>query len=98
MKFEIYCNHGVLGAEKRNVWTYNVEHSRGVCSEKFIVRLPENDSFKIYESATGELMVESSWGWQYTINEVLNGEEKPCFYALDKHKAAHRVYLEIVEE
>ena len=43
-------------------------------------------------------MVEASWGWQYTINEVLNGEEKPCFYALDKHKAAHRVYLEIVEE
>ena len=98
MKFEIYCNHGVLGAEKRNVYTYGGEHFRAVCSDKLTVRLPENDSFKIYETAMGELMVESSWGWQYTINEVLNGEENPCFYALDKHKAAHRVYLEIVEE
>lgn len=24
--FEIYCNYGMLGAEKRNVYTYGCEH------------------------------------------------------------------------
>lgn len=44
-EFQIYCNHGVLGAEKRNVYTYSNQHAHAVCSDKISVRLPENDDF-----------------------------------------------------
>lgn len=43
-------------------------------------------------------MVESEWGFCYEINEILEGDENPCFYALDRDKKGHRVYLKIVEE
>lgn len=98
MRFEIYRNYGVLGAEKRSIYTYGGEHFRAFCSDKLIVKLPENKSFKIHETVTGEFTVESSWGWQYAISEVLKGNEKPCFFALDDHKRIHRVDLEIVEQ
>ena len=97
-KFEIYCNYGVLGSEKRNIYTYGHEHIYATCSDKLTVVLPENDVFSIYKNVMGELMVESSWGWQYGINEVLQGKENPCFYAIDSDKNGHRVQLEIVEE
>ena len=42
----------------------------------------------------GDLAVESAWGWQYSINDVLQGDEKPCFYAIDKDGDGHRVYLD----
>lgn len=43
-------------------------------------------------------MVETEWGFCYEINEILEGNETPCFYALDRDKKGHRVYLKIVEE
>lgn len=97
-KFEIYCNYGVLAAEKRKVYTYGAEHEHATCSDKLTVVLPENDVFSLYESEMGELMVDASWGWQYSINEVLQGDVNPCFYAIDKDGKGHRVQLKIVEE
>ncbi len=97
-KFEIYCNYGVLAAEKRKVYTYGAEHAHAVCSDKLTVVLPENDVFSLYESEMGELMADASWGWQYSINEVLQGDVNPCFYAIDKDGKGHRVQLKIVEE
>ena len=97
-KFEIYCNYGVLAAEKRKVYTYGAEHAHATCSDKLTVVLPENDVFSLYESEMGELMVDASWGWQYSINEVLQGDVNPCFYAIDKDGKGHRVQLKIVEE
>ena len=94
-KIEIYENFGVLGDEKRSVYTYGGEHYRATCSDRIRVSLPENKYFKIYETATGELAVESSWGWNYSIDEVLQGKEKPCFFAVDKEQNGHRVYLGI---
>lgn len=96
-KIEIYENFGVLGAEKRSVYTYGGEHPQATCSEKIAVTLPQNENFRLYETATGELAVESSWGWNYSINEVLQGEEKPCFFAVDKEQNGHRVYLDVCE-
>lgn len=41
--FKIYKNYGVLGAEKRNIYTYGSEHPLSDCSEEITVQLPEND-------------------------------------------------------
>lgn len=95
--FTIYCNYGVLGREKRNVYTYGGEESTATCSDEMTVRLPENKTFSLYENVFGKLMVESAWGRCYDINDVLQGDEKPCFFAKDKDMAEHRVYLELVD-
>ncbi len=95
-EFNIYCNYGVLTREKRNVYTYGSQHPTATCSDKMTVQLPENNVFTIYENNIGELIVESSWGWKYDINEVLQGDNQPCFYALDKDGNGHRIYLKEV--
>ena len=95
-KFEIFCNYGVLGAENRNVYTYGAKHAAATCSDVMTVELPENEFFSIYETVTGALAVESSWGLPYDINDVLQGNDKPCFFAIDTDKKGHRVYLKEV--
>lgn len=94
--FSIYRNYGVLGAEKRNVHTYGCEHPAGVCADEMNVALPENNCFQVYETAAGGLAVDSAWGWNYSINDVLEGDKRPCFYALDKDGNGHRVYLDVM--
>lgn len=95
-RFEIYKNYGVLGAEKRGVFTYGVPASTATCSDKFLVELSENKYFSLYYNTMDQLMVESSWGGHYTVNEVLYGNEKPCFIALENGKE-RMVYLKEVE-
>lgn len=95
-KIEIYCNYGVLAAEKRNVYTYGGEHQHATCSDRMTVIVPEE--WKLYKNTFGATMVEAPWGECYEINELLQGNEKPCFYALDKEMKGHRVYLEEVNE
>lgn len=92
-EFKIYCNYGVLSAEKRKVYTYGAEASTAVCSDEMLVRLPENTWFNIFETQMGRLAVETSWGSKYDINEVLQGDEAPSFYAVDKNGEGHRVTL-----
>lgn len=91
---EIYKNYGVLAAEKRNVYTFGAPHATATCSDKITVVVPEG--WTIYQNQSGQTMVTAPWGWDYEINEVLHGNEKPCFYALDKNMKGHRVYLEEV--
>ena len=86
-----------LEQKKRAVYTYGGEHYRATCSERIKVSLPENKYFKLYETATGELAVQSAWGWTYSIDEVLQGNKVPCFFALDKNQDGRRVYLDICE-
>lgn len=93
MQFEIYKNYGVLGADKRAVYTYGGEHHTAKCSDKMTVELPENEYFSFYKNYMDQLMVESSWGGHYDVNEVLKGNEKPCFIAIDDTGKEHRVYL-----
>ena len=92
-EFKIYCNYGVLSAEKRNVYTYGAEASTAVCSDEMLVRLPENAWFSMMKTQMGRLAVETSWGSKYDINEVLQGNEAPSFYAVDKNGEGHRVML-----
>lgn len=99
MLITIYKNYGVLSAEKRSIYTYGAPETSAICSDIINVQLPENSFFSVYTTVMNDLAVESSWGGVYSINDVLQGDEKPCFFAIDNDGNGHRVYLEeIVEE
>lgn len=91
---EIYCNYGTLGAEKRNVYTCGQQSSTAVCSDKMMVEIP--DGWDLYETESGEMVAQAPWGFQYQINEVLEGNEKPYIYAIDQDGKGHRMELKIV--
>lgn len=94
---DIYCNYGVLGAEKRNVYTYGAPHFRGVCSDQMTVIIP--DGWELYETISGSTGVTAPWGWDYELNEVLsdlNGH--PVFKAMDKNGRPKTAYLYTEEE
>lgn len=91
---EIYKNYGVLAAEKRNVYTYGREHAHAVCSDKLTVEIPED--FDVCESVTGDMLVETPWGGTYLVNDILKGDQAPCFSAYDKDGKLHTAKLKIV--
>lgn len=93
---EIYKNYGVLGSEKISVYSFGGQHPCAICSDKMTVAVP--DGWEIFQSQAGQTMVTAPWGWNYEINEVLQGNEKPCFYAIDKNMDEHKVYLEEVKK
>lgn len=93
MKIKIYRNYGVLAAEKRNIYTYGAPYNTADCWEELTVETPEG--WEPFENTMGKLMVKAPWGWDYEINEVLQGNERPCFSALDKDMKGHRAYLVI---
>lgn len=95
MNIKIYCNYGVLAAEKRNIYTYGAPHGTATCYDEMMVEIPEG--WEAHESNTGKLTVTAPWGWDYDIDEVLQGNEKPCFYALDKNMNGHRQFLKITD-
>ncbi len=96
-QFKIFANYGVLGAEKRIVYSYMAPRSE--IYDELIVELPENDSFNLYENYMGDLMVETTWGNRYTVHDVLNDlNDKPLFNALENGNKWHRVYLNIIED
>lgn len=83
-KFKIYRNYGCLSAEKRVKYTYGTEAASAVASDELIVSLPEKSKgWEVYETAAGGLAVESPWGMQYDINEVLAGDKEPQFRTWD---------------
>ena len=53
-RFEIYKNYGVLGAEKRGIFTYGGQASTATCGDKFLVELPENKYFSFYYNTRSE--------------------------------------------
>lgn len=95
-KLEIYCNYGVLAAEKINVYTYGAEHVHAACSDCVTVIVP--DEWELYKNVIGEVMVQAPWGECYQINDVLQGDAQPCFCAIDNEMQERRVYLEEVVE
>lgn len=95
-KIKIFCNYGVMSAEKRNVYTYSAEHPHATCSDQMIAEIPEG--WELYENQMGQMMVTAPWGWNYEIDEVLRGNEIPCFIAIDKSGKERRVFLKVVEE
>lgn len=59
-QFKIFANYGVLGREKRVVYSYYTPITEA--SDEIIVELPENDIFSLYENIIGDIMVETAWG------------------------------------
>lgn len=96
MKIEIYKNYGVLGAEKRNKYTYGLEHPRATCSDQLIVEIPKD--WELWENQMGQKKVTSPWGWVYDINDVLAGDENPIFSAVDDKMQKQIVALKILKE
>lgn len=94
-EMEIFVNYGVLGAEKRHIYTYGAEHPYAKCSEKIRVKIPQG--WKFYTNYIGKEMVSSPWGWNYEINEVLGGDKYPCFRAFDKKKKKVVIPLEMLK-
>lgn len=94
---DIYVNYGVLGAEKRNIYTFGAEHPRAACSDKMTVVVPEG--WELYQSKAGQTMITAPWGWDYDINEILtdiNG--RAAFRVLDKNMEYNTVFLFTPEE
>lgn len=94
---DLYCNYGVLGSEKMNVYTYGGEHPRATCSDKVTVVIP--DTWELYENQMGQTMIMAPWGWSYDINEVLRPTKGiPAFCAVDKDGIPYTAYLYTTEE
>lgn len=93
---EIYCNHGVLAAEKRYIYTFGAEHPHAICSGKMTVIIP--DGWELYQSQMGQTMVTAPWGWDYDINDVLTDIKGAAFRALDKNMSYKTAYLFTPEE
>lgn len=96
MKIKIYCNYGCLSAEKRNVYTYGVPEATATCWDEITVETPKG--WELYENYMGELMVTTPWGANYTINDVLSGNEKPCFSACGREGRLRRAFLVKAED
>lgn len=90
--FKAFRNYGVMGAENRIIWTAGVPLSE--INEETKLEVP--DGWELYRNQMEQLMVSSPWGWNYEINDVLHGNEAPCFYALDKEGKRYREYLKEV--
>lgn len=96
-EIKIYKNYGVLGAEKRNVYTYSGGHAQATGSDEMTVLVP--DEWELYENLKEEYNVKSPWGWCYEINEVLADiDGRPAFRAIDKSGEPHVSYLYTVQE
>lgn len=80
---KIFCNYGVLAAEKRNIYTFGAPHESAVSSDEMTVAIPEG--WEIYQNQMEQTMATAPWGWDYEINEVLQGNEYPYFRAYDKN-------------
>ena len=93
---EIYKNYGVLGSEKRNVFTFGAEHATATCSDKTTVAIP--DGWNVFETASGRTAVTAPWGWDYDIDDVLQGNKKPYFCAMDHNMHERRAELEEITQ
>lgn len=91
---EIYCNYGVLAAEKRNIYTFGAEHPHATCSDKMTVVVP--DEWELCQNQSGQTMVTAPWGWNYDINEVLSGAAHPYFRAYDKNMQTRLFKLKVI--
>jgi hypothetical protein len=93
-EMRIYKNYGCLAAEKRVIYTQSAPAATATCYDEITVKIPED--FEAYENMMGEIMVETPWGITYNANELLGGNEKPMFKAIDFDGKEHRVALEVI--
>ncbi len=90
MTIDIYCNYGVLGAEKVNVYTYHNPHARAVCWDRLTVEIPAG--WEVWESQSGETLLVDPAGVSHLIHEVLCGSNVPFLRYYDPQINADRYY------
>lgn len=96
-EIKIYCNYGVLAAEKMNIYTYGSQHCQAICSDEMTVIIPDN--WEMYKNNAGQDMVKAPWGFCYEINEVLStAKGRPAFRALDNYGDEKTTYLYTKDE
>lgn len=92
----LYANNGCLGAELRTIYSYSAPVNTAAVSEEITVRIPSKfweDGWTFGENYMGTELLCSPWGWNYTWNDVLEGDEIPCIYAIDADGIGHRYRL-----
>ena len=82
MMIKIFKNYGCRTAEKRVVYTYGFEQPTAVSSDVLTVEIPGD--WKSDKNELGEIILVSPWGWNYSVNEVLAGNEHPIINCIDK--------------
>lgn len=76
-QFDIYKNYGVLGAEKRAVYSVGGTSMTATCYDKLTVETPAG--WDVWESESGELCATSPDGAVYAVRDILCGDEHPAF-------------------
>lgn len=94
-EIKIFRNYGCLAAEKRVIYTYGTEAETAVCSDEITVGVP--DDWEVYETVSGEFACETPWGGRFGINQLLGGDEYPCFVAYDNAGKLHHIRLDTAE-
>lgn len=87
---EIYKNYGCLSAEKKYIYTYGNPEATAKCYDIISVKIP--DGWETYENLAGETILNSPDRKNYTVHEVLCGDEYPCFRVF----GYERIRLEVV--
>lgn len=88
MKTTIYANYGLLGAEKRAVYS---TIPGGEIYDELVVDIP--DELYVGHNCFGEVLINAG-GIMYQLHEVLRGDEKPYIHYFD---GAHMVLRELLE-
>ena len=91
-KIKGYTNYGCLAAEKRVVFTAENPAGTETCYDNVEYTLPEG--WETYETPTGEIMITSPWGWDYSPSQLLAGNKNPYFVGINKDGKEFRIKLE----
>lgn len=78
IEMKIYRNYGVLGAEKRIVYTCDAPHCSAIVTDEIEVELPKG--WKASKNIAGQTLVKNSRGLVFLMDEILGGSEYPCFF------------------
>lgn len=92
---KIFENYGCLAAEKRSIYTAENPAATATAWDEMTVAVP--DGWDAWENNSGETMVTSPWGMDYSVNQVLRGDKEPMFVGTDECGNRHGVTLRIVE-
>lgn len=93
MTIDIFKNYGCLGSEKTNVYTYSNPESTAKCYDKITVKIPEG--WETFENYMGDTILTAPWKENYTVHEVLCGNEYPCFRTFGNDD---RIKLEVLDD
>ena len=92
---DLYKSYGVLGAEKRNVYT--VHNPASDIFDIITVRIP-NGVDLMYGEGGHLLVIFEDNAYMYEISEVLSGNEYPHFEYINKNEKLRRIRLEEVKK